>query len=154
MKLIYRYICLALGAILGAACGQDSDENNDPIAPEYGVPTGTVTVSGVVQDAEGQGIEGIEIELTNSERDTTDVLGRFSIQGQGIFLPCLYGNTTCQVQARDIDGAANGSYIDASVDLDLQQTAPGQGGWDMGTFVDQNVNIVMDPERASEGEKP
>jgi len=155
MRLIYRYLCLAFGALLGTGCDRGTFEPDyGSPQPEYGVPTGTVVVSGQVQDAEGQGLEGIEVQLTYTARDTTDVLGRFSIARQGIFLPCLAGNEICQVQAHDIDGAANGSYADGSADLELQQTEPGQGSWDLGTFEDTDVTIVLDPAREAESERP
>jgi len=155
MKLIYRYLCLALGALLGTGCdhGTFEPDYGSP-QPEYGVPTGSIVVSGVVQDAEGGGIEGIEVELAEAGLDTTDVLGRFSIERQSIFLPCLAGNDICAILARDIDGAANGSYADGSADLELQQTEPGQGSWDLGTFEDTDVTIVLDPEREADEERP
>ena len=42
MKLIYRCLCLVLGAVLGSGCSDSTDPvEYGPIA-EYGVPTGTV----------------------------------------------------------------------------------------------------------------
>lgn len=157
MKLVYRCLCAVLGAILGAGC---SNNLGEPVEygpmPEYGVPTGRVRVDGRVLDGIGAPIPGIEVALATGPADTTDADGNWAIDAQGVYIPCADGGAACIVEATDIDGAANGGPFPAvEATLDLEQTAPGAGYLDVGTWEQHGVDIAMDdaaeygPPRAS-----
>ena len=135
-----------LGAILGSGCSDSTDPVEYGPMPEYGVPSGTVRVDGRVVDYQGTPIPGVEVSMAGAGADTTDAAGNWSIDQQSTFIPCAHNNTTdCLVAAKDIDGAANGGpFPSVEVVLDLTQTEPGSGNWDLGTWEQHAVEIVMD----------
>ena len=149
MRLIYRWICVAIGAVLGSGC---SDNPTDPVEygpvpmPEYGVPTGTIVLDGRVLDGRGAGIPGIEVVFNGGVADTTDATGAWSIDADHVFIPCAGGHAnSCEVTANDIDGPDNGGhYPSVKVVLDPDQTDPGDGGSDQGTWEQHGVDIAMD----------
>ena len=149
MKLIYRCLCAVLGAILGSGCSDSSEPVEYGPMPEYGVPSGTVRVAGRTVDWSGAPVPGIVVGLPYQGRyadvDTTDAAGRFDLEAQGA-LPCLLeGGGVCVVEANDVDGPANGGpYPAATAPLDLVQTAPGNGAWDLGTWEQHGLDILMD----------
>lgn len=142
MKLIYKCICLVLGAVLGAGC--DSDTGGDPV--EYGMPHGTLRIDGHVRDEQGEPIAGVRVAYASSEPDTTDSNGAWSIEDDYAWVSCAEGDTTtCVVRATDIDGTENGEFEDTVVPLDLEQTAPGEG-WYEGVFEQHDIDVVL-PEK-------
>lgn len=147
MKLMYRWICVALGAILGSGC---SDKSTDPEygpMPEYGVPSGTIVLDGTVVDGHGTGIAGIEVSFNGAVADTTDSNGAWSIDRDNVYIPCTDENQDpCEVTATDIDGPDNGGpYPTLRIPLDLDQTDPGDGGYDQGTWEQHGIEIDVDP---------
>ncbi len=149
MKLIYRCFCAVLGAILGSGCSDSSEPVEYGPMPEYGVPSGTVRVDGRAIDALGAPIPGIVVGLPvygeYADLDTTDAAGRFDLEASGV-RPCpLDSDGVCTVKAADIDGPANGGpYPVATAPLDLQRTVPGSGSWDLGTWEQHGLDILMD----------
>lgn len=144
MKLIYRCLCLVLGAVLGSGCSDSTDPiEDDPIA-EYGMPSATVRVDGRVTDMIGLPIPGIEVTFPGAGVDTTDAQGNWSIDNEQVFLGCTMDDQVdCSVIAKDIDGPVNGGPFPSSeVVLDLVQTKPGSG-WNTGTWEQHDINIEM-----------
>ncbi len=149
MKLIYRCICVVLGAILGSGCSSmDEPEYGPGPMPEYGVPTGTINISGRVIDDLGEPIPGVEVAFMEGQADTTDAEGNWAINEDGAYLPCSFDDVIeCTVAARDIDGPANGGpYPATELDLDLEQTEPSSGYWNLGTWEQHDVDIVLSEE--------
>lgn len=147
MKLIYRYLCIAFGVILGTGCSDPSDPGGEveygPIA-EYGVPTGTVHASGRVLDHLGTPIPGVQVSVDFALPDTTDAQGNWAIDENSAYIPCSDGHDDCLVEAEDIDGPANGGpYPTTSVVLNLVQTTPGSGSWNVGTWEQHGIDIVL-----------
>lgn len=148
MKMIYRCVCMVLGAILGTGCSSDL---NDPVEygpgpmPEYGVPTGTINITGRVINDQGAPIPGVEVSFDYAVADTTDALGNWAIDRGGVYFPCdLENENECTVQAEDIDGPANGGpYPPAETGLNLEQTEPSSGSFDLGTWEQHGIDIVM-----------
>jgi putative lipoprotein (rSAM/lipoprotein system) len=152
VKLIYRCLCMVLGTLLGTGC---SDDMNDPVEygpmPEYGVPTGSIHVTGRVVDNQGTPIEGARVAINFADADTTGVDGSWTIEEDYAFIPCADGSTDCTVEATDIDGPANGGpYQPTEVILDLDQTDPGSGSYDLGTWEQHGVDIVLDETKKDE----
>ncbi len=145
MKLIYRCLCAVLGAILGSGCSDPSEPVEYGPAPEYGVPTATVRLDGRVTDQAGEPIMGIVVTLQGAVADTTDAAGRWSIASEHVFLPCaLNPGSPCTIAATDIDGPANGGpYPPTETQLDLVRTRPGSGTFDLGTWEQHGIGIVM-----------
>ncbi len=158
MKLIYRYICIALGAILGSGCSDSTSP--DPVEygpmPEYGVPSGTVHASGRVLDNEGTPVQGIQVSVEFALPDTTDAQGNWAIDQNSTYIPCSDGQTDCLVEAEDIDGPDNGgTYPTASVVLELEQTEPGSSTFDLGTWEQHGLDIVLpNPRKPHDKETP
>lgn len=146
MKMIYRCLCAVLGAILGSGCSSNSTEPVEygPM-PEYGVPTARVRLDGRVLDPVGAPIPGIEVAFDGAGTDTTDAGGNWSLAAEGTYVPCIDSSTpACAVTATDIDGAANGGPFPAvEATLDLEQTAPGSGYLDLGTWEQHGLDITM-----------
>jgi len=148
MKLIYRCICMVLGTILGTGCSSDM---NDPVEygpgpmPEYGVPTGTVSITGRVIDNVGEPIPGVEVNFNGAGADTTDAEGNWAINRDHVFFSCdINSGDDCTVEAKDIDGPDNGGpYPPSEVTLDLEQTEPSSGSYHLGTWEQHGVDIVM-----------
>ena len=144
MKLIYRCLCLVLGAVLGSGCSDSTDPvEYGPIA-EYGVPTGTVRISGRVTSDMGGPINGIQVTFPGAGADTTDTQGNWSIDQDRVFITCIEDDQTeCIINADDIDGPDNGGvFLSSQVALDLVQTKPGSG-WNTGTWEQHDISITM-----------
>ncbi len=146
MKLIYRCLCLVLGAVLGSGCSDSTEPVEYGPMPEYGVPSGTIRLDGRVLDHVGAPISGVEVSFLGALADTSDAAGAWSLDGQHGYIPCVDGGPTdCEVVATDIDGPANGGpFPPVTVTLDLTQTVPGNGGYDQGTWEQHNIDIVLD----------
>ena len=140
MKFIHRCWCLLLGALLPSAC---SDNTNGPL-PEYGMPQATVKLDGEVVDVAGAPVRDIVVEMSGFGSTTTDASGKWLLDEVG-YSSCVEDDKlSCGLEAKDVDGPANGGpYPPSLVVLDLQQTQPGSG-WNLGTFEQHDVRIVMD----------
>ncbi len=145
MKLIYRCICMVLGAILGSGCSNSMDPPEYGVMPEYGVPTGTINITGRVVDDQGAPISGVQVSFQGAGADTTDAQGGWAIHRENDNIPCDVSNdTNCTIEAEDIDGPANGgTYAPSEVVLDLEQTDPGSGSYDLGTWEQHDIDVVM-----------
>jgi putative lipoprotein (rSAM/lipoprotein system) len=130
---------MLLGALLPSAC----DENpTDPPTPEYGVPQATVKLDGVVVDERGAPVRDIRLELEGFGSATSDTLGVFSLSSTGFASCVVDSQLACGLEATDVDGPDNGMYEPTMVVLDLQQSQPGSG-WDLGTFEQHDIEVVM-----------
>ena len=163
MKLIYRCLCMVLGAILGSGCSDSTDPVEYGPMPEYGVPTGAILLDGRVINDIGAPIPGIQVSYYGAGIDTTDADGKWAIEHSQTYIPCADGGqSACQLEAKDIDGPVNGGpYPPALVTLDLTQTEPGNGGYDLGTWEQHGIEVLMTdaaeygpPVAGAKGSKP
>jgi len=156
MKLIYRCLSLVLGAILGAGCSDTTDPVEYGPMPEYGVPSGHLVIDGTVRNTLGQPVPGIEVAFNGAGADTTDAAGAWSIDREYAFIPCaMISEADCTVAAEDIDGPANGGpYLPNQTLLDLIQTDPGSGSWDLGTWEQHGISITLTEVAAEYGPPP
>ena len=109
----------------------------------YGQPTANYKVIGEVKDPAGKPIEGIRVVVSPSSdhpeyfKDTlyTDSSGRFEKERMKYSWPDEFKGGT--VKFEDVDGDKNGTFktkILQRSELELKQTAKGQGAWDGGDF--------------------
>lgn len=146
MKLIYRCLCVALGAILGSGCSDSTEPVEYGPQPEYGVPTGTIRLDGRVINRLGAPVAGIEVSFAGARPDTTDAAGTWAIDEENASFFCVLNDQEdCLLSARDIDGAANGGpYFAPDMVLDLVRTRPGSGSFDIGVWEQHGIDVVMD----------
>ena len=153
MRLIYRCLCVVLGAILGTGC-------NDSESPaEYGMPSGTIRVDGQIVDEDGHPVPGIRVAFSGARPDTTDAAGNWSIDDSGALLACVNDPyAPCTLDVQDVDAPDNGgSFQPEQVELDLVQTQQGSG-WNQGTWEEHDIRIVVTESRLvvkrSDGPEP
>ena len=145
MKVLHRWWCLLLGALLPSACSESIvDPPEYGPAPEYGAPHATVILDGVVVNNLGSPIKDIVVELDGFGSTTSDTLGHWALNKVG-FSSCLTDTlVACGLEATDVDDAENGGPYDPElVILDLEKTSPGIG-WNLGTWEQHDVRIVLD----------
>lgn len=109
---LLRWSALALATLTGSACF--------PVVMKYGVPdtdweTGPEDVwyqlSGkVVAEGTGEAIPDIQVAY-GDEVDRTDADGAFELTGDGACDPCI-------LTASDVDGADNGEWAEAEVEVE------------------------------------
>jgi len=134
-----RFLLGLLGSVLGFG--------GFSCAPLYGVPlygappidTAEYKLSGTVVDSDSKApIPGVSLSLGWSQTVTSDKDGVWSIDTRAP----LRGDYA--LNARDIDGAANGSYLELEVPVAPTQVLPGSGN-DMGVYEQTNIQVSMVP---------
>jgi len=157
----------AVGALIGAGCtekvtsgeggnggnGGDGGGGYGNNGAEYGMPHAHYVVSGSVADEHGDPIEGIELTLDptsvnySTQTTTSEVDGSWTITTQGHFC-----HPDCTIEAEDVDGVAHGGLFEtAFVPITLEQTDPGSGVWDEGTWEAHDVDIALELESGGAG---
>lgn len=115
---------------------------SESAATEYGVPYATFTFHGRVTNRAGEPVPDIKIEVNGDEIPVpalTNVAGYYSTQ---------FGHFPVedfQVIAADIDGAANGSYRNDTLQVKVgpeDYYQKGSGNWDNGSAA-KEVNFVL-----------
>ena len=156
VKRWYKAILSALLTVLGFEACSVSDDGEDPIICEYGVPTATWNLKGIVTDEAGKPIEGIKTsvkhvyELESGKTETwgidsvmTDADGQYGLKA--------YGMGSVKLIVEDVDGEANGGkFRSDTLDIDSSKavkTAEGSGTWDMGIF-ELRTDIKMKKDEA------
>lgn len=145
-----RLCAWAIGALGMGAAVTSCDVLDDVIGGGnlcmYGTPNMNYQISGkVVDEKTGEAIKGIQIGRPWKYGDnpvTTDDYGRFIIGGNE------FPKDTIHVIAADIDGPANGSYVEREVVVDLKQTEKSNDAWYHGKYEAQDVKIML--EKVSE----
>ena len=107
----------------------------------YGTPTVEFSVKGKVMDSEGNPIPGIQISHDYSgQKVLTSVDGTFDYTSEDFG----FEMETVTLEFTDIDGEENGGdFQSQEVAVPVQQTEPGDGGWNNGKFEAEGVEIVM-----------
>lgn len=138
MKLIYRWLCLALGAFLGSGC--ESDDCNSPTGR-----TATVHVDGQVVDQSGAPLANIHVAFEDGKSDTTDAAGDWSIVATGtVPAACVEDDQSpCMLAAHEIGYPEGRIYLPHRSALDLVQAEDGQGDWDLGLWEQRDIRVVM-----------
>jgi putative lipoprotein (rSAM/lipoprotein system) len=114
-------------------------------APEYGMPHADFDLDGKVMRAgTTTGIPGIEVSFAGATA-IADASGDWAISVDGVFT-CA---SDCQLTARDLDGDANGSYEDKSVEFSATQVTDGSGTWYDGEWEAHDINVEMEPTEGS-----
>ena len=135
---LFRRILGLLGfAAAGASCG----ETIANMACMYGVPTMDYSVSGKVQNASGDPIEGIEV---TSEEDFEGARALTSPDGSFTLGSRAFPADTISISFNDVDGVQNGEYKDNTVKVPLKKTAKGDGSWYSGKYEAAGVVVTME----------
>lgn len=116
-------------------------DEEDVVVPEYGCPVVEFSVKGRVVDADSNPIQNIEIS-----HPETGYYTRTSEDGSFKYDACLTGFELSEVTiiAQDTDGEENGGdFQTQEVSIPVQQTDPGDGHWDNGKYLAENVEIVL-----------
>jgi putative lipoprotein (rSAM/lipoprotein system) len=110
----------------------------------YGMPFASYDLDGTVVSAEsGDPIQGIELQFGWDEvTSLTDADGAWALAGDD---GAPGSPAMAHVTVRDVDGAANGAYQDAEVDVPVTRTGEGSGDWDEGSFAAHGVVIELEP---------
>lgn len=151
LKTINRLLSGLLVLLGFASCGNDTDE----IPAMYGTPHVTFYIQGKIQNAAGDGIPDIKLEIlsklsNNNESNIwfnpcsdpilTNTGGNFSISVSA------FPTDQIRIVATDIDGTKNGSFAKDSIDVkitDADYTSKGDGAWDMGTARKENILLEL-----------
>lgn len=124
--------------------GFSSCDNNEP--QMYGTPYATYSLKGKVIDAQRQPIRDIEVELkgvrntlsyNRAEPLKTNASGEFAFKGD------LGAEEKFRLVARDVDGAANGSFKSDSIDITMDKPSGGDGSWFQGTTSKDDIVITL-----------
>jgi len=139
MNRFEQWLMRCLGSVLGIAvvsCVGGTPAYGAPV-PTYGTPSATYRVGGTVTDAAtGLPVPGIRVDFQGATaRSGAD--GVFSFTWTGWYCP------SCPLTATDVDGAANGAYSQATVTLNLIQTAPGDGRFFHGAWEQEGLAIKL-----------
>jgi putative lipoprotein (rSAM/lipoprotein system) len=115
--------------------------NYDDMVCMYGSPVVDFSVKGKVMDSEGNPIPGIEISYDYSSHKVYTLKdGSFDYTSEDVG----FEMETVTLSFTDIDGEENGGdFQSKEVAVEMQQTEPGDGGWNYGKFEAENVEIVM-----------
>ena len=107
----------------------------------YGTPVVDFSVKGKVMDPDGNPIQGIEISHDYSGHKVYTLEdGSFDYASEDIG----FEMETVTLEFADIDGEKNGGdFQPQEVDVPVQQTEPGDGGWNNGKFEAEGVEIIM-----------
>lgn len=149
----YNAVLTALLSMLGYSCSMDEPDEYGPIVVEYGVPHAYYEVKGVVSDEAGTPVEGIKTSVKYVSRNSedaistygidsvqTDAAGRYDVKFNG-----FPGRSDIKLIVEDIDGDANGSFKNDTVDIDYKnavKTENGDGAWNDGTFtITQDIKL-------------
>jgi len=139
VKWLLKAGTVALGSLLGSACGST--------ASEYGVPNARYKLDGTVASrATATPLQSIQVILGDSRgfvsnpepAGAADSQGRWSIDATR--LPC---DSSCQLVAHDPGDAPGGPFADAVVTIDPARTASGSG-CNEGTFEQHGIAIQLD----------
>ncbi|MBQ0044545.1 MAG: radical SAM-associated putative lipoprotein [Bacteroidales bacterium] len=109
---------------------------------EYGCPHVDYRISGKVVDGEGVPVAGIEVSTRDGygQKDTTDVDGKFLINGDDIGCPD-------RLSLKDVDGVENGLYKSRQAPLGrFTQVEKGDGHWYDGVYESEGLVITVEKE--------
>jgi len=127
---------LSLLGFAAACSGED-----DPGMVEYGTPHVTFSLKGKVTDSAGKPIPGIEVGFEDSYNPAyTDSDGRF-VFADGAMWPFDEAEPQT-LYFKDVDGAENGSFDNATADVVFTKVGEGSG-WSYGRYAAPDVEIEM-----------
>ena len=129
---IIRRLSLLLGSAIGATNCHEY---------EYGIPSGSFTISGSVADAAtGQGIPDIRIEADGGETSSAQD-GSWLIETHP---GSVRAGQASSLMATDVDGRANGSYEPTHVEFHPVELREGDDRYDQGDWEATDVLVEME----------
>ncbi len=139
MKLIYRCLCVVLGAILGAGC--DSDDGGGGPSTR----SATVRIDGQAVDVTDAPLPGIHVAFEGDVADTTDAAGHWSIEARGSVPGVCVDDVDapCMIAAHEVGFPDGNIYFPYRESLDLVQTQPGGNIFDLGLWEQHDIRVVL-----------
>jgi len=137
MKLIYRWLCVAIGAVLGAGC--ESDDSGPQTR------SATVHIDGEVVDELGAPVAGIHVAFEDDVADTTGANGAWSIVARGtVPADCVADvQSPCRLTAHEPGHPYGNIYLPHRGPLDLVRTEDGRNSFDLGLWEQHDIRVVM-----------
>jgi putative lipoprotein (rSAM/lipoprotein system) len=143
-----KFFAAAIGAI--AAFLFKCSPFADHIIPSYGIPMASYKISGAITAADTkQAIPSIRLYMKDSidtvshftlDSTLSDTAGRYSFE-----FSSFLGDSTWKIEARDIDGAQNGSYTPKDTIISIPRNAlTGASGSENLGHAEKTVNIQLD----------
>ena len=150
---LYTAVCAAvLGALGFTACGWQADMYG-VLVPDYGVPTATFRVRGVVTDVENNPVEGIRVAVSDGEGWDSDTV---YTTADGEFETCdMSVGSVESVRAvlTDVDGDENGGTFALDTvkfeEMKVDTIREGSGRWDEGEY---ELSFERKLKRGGDGE--
>ena len=150
---LYTAVCAAvLGALGFTACGWQADMYGVPV-PDYGVPTATFRVRGVVTDEENNPMEGIRVAVSDREGWDSDTVytsadGEFETRDMSV------GSVeSVRAVLTDVDGEENGGTFAPDTvkfeEMKVDTIREGSGRWDEGEY---DLSFERKLKRGGDGE--
>ena len=137
--LFLRFCRWALTALGIAAVG--SCERFEPVA-EYGCPTMSFRISGkIVDSATDEPIKGITVSCDD---DWDDPVVITYANGEFVYEASAFPQEQVTLKFKDYDGGDNGWYAPKDVLVDLKKAKEGDGNWDLGLYIAENVQVKLD----------
>jgi putative lipoprotein (rSAM/lipoprotein system) len=153
MKRMNRSLIKGTNRILSgilALLGFPGCTENEP-AEEYGTPYATFTFQGTVADKAGNPVKDIKIEAGRPGEEHAESLGLTHETGRYSVTFQTYPGSDFQLIASDIDGEANGSFLNDTVPVRITKDdyyEQGQG-WNSGSAA-KEVNITLEEKEPSQ----
>lgn len=137
---IFNKILIACLAFLGFSC---DDINGGGNVVEYGMPSATYKVHGLITDkSTSSKISNIRV-IMNYDTAYSDVNGNYEVS-----INDFPGDNSYTLYFQDIDSMENGKYLpkDTTIDFTDAQYTGGDGHWYKGT-ASKEINIKLDPDQ-------
>ncbi len=130
-----RWVLTALGITAVGSC-----ERFEPVA-EYGCPTMKFRVSGKIVNAEtGDLVKGIAVSCDEDWEDPEVIT---SDNGEFVYESYGYPADKLMMKFKDADDEANGYYISKEMQVKLKKVEEGEGTWDFGLYVSDDLQVKM-----------
>ena len=140
-NILLRFCRWALTALGIAAVG--SCERFEPVA-EYGCPTMTFRVTGkIVNSVTGNPVKGIAVSC-DDDWDDPEVIT--SDDGEFVYESNAFPAEKMTLKYKDSDGEENGYYISKNIPVILKKAKEGDGNWDLGLYIAENVQVKLDED--------
>lgn len=112
---------------------------------EYGTPTMNFRVSGTVNNSEtGEPVKGIKVKSEAGWENPDDVVT--SETGEFVYEDSAFPEDKIVLEFTDIDPMEDGSYMSTTMEVELKKIQDGNGHWNYGLYVAEDIFVKLDEE--------